>query len=73
MMTRKQLKYDIKELMRNTDFEAQRNDPQLKLWQSKALYIMSRPVSESSDGQGKQKGPTLSSWPFPNVWWAGVI
>ncbi|MBB1465428.1 hypothetical protein H5300_19290 [Vibrio sp. SG41-7] len=56
MMKRKQLKYDIKELMRNTDFEAQRNDPQLKLWQSKALYTTRPPVSGSSNGQEAKHG-----------------
>ncbi|MEZ8224582.1 hypothetical protein [Vibrio splendidus] len=56
MMTRKQLKYDVQELMRNTDFEAQRNDPRLKLWQSKALYTTRHSVSESSDGQEAKHG-----------------
>ncbi|MCC4862432.1 hypothetical protein [Vibrio splendidus] len=56
MMTRKLLKYDIQELMRNTDFEAQRNDPRLKLWQSKALYTKRHPVSESSDGKEAKHG-----------------
>ncbi|MEZ8724216.1 hypothetical protein AB6D66_24375 [Vibrio pomeroyi] len=56
MMKRKPLKYDIKELMRNTDFEAQRNDPRLKLWQSKALYTTRHSVSESSDGQEAKRG-----------------
>ena len=56
MMKRKPLKYDIKELMRNTDFEAQRNDPRLKLWQSKALYTTRHSVSESSDGQEAKYG-----------------
>lgn len=56
MMTRKQLKYDIQELMRNTDFEAQRNDPTLKLWQSKELYTIRSSESGSSNGQEEKNG-----------------
>lgn len=30
-------KYNIKDLVKNTDFEAQRRDPELKAWNEKSL------------------------------------